>query len=486
LNQEIINSIYYLLPELTLALSIIIITVYSSFSKKNISRYILLTGLTVTFTFLLFRLYAEPVILFSGLIAADHFASFCKLLIIFSALGLALVLNSKPWSSNHCILLILMALGAISSVSSANLVMTFISLEAINISLYILISAERKTSLKYYIYSAVSSGLLVYGITLLYGMTGSADYYEISRFFSSNPFNELTLTISVILIIAGLGFKLLLFPFSFIMPSISEHISLKKVTLVTIIPIIAGIAVICRLFLTIFHDTGSFSTDENLYSIIDTVKWQNMIAVISTSSILTGSLVILWQKNLKKIFIFLLIAQAGYLLLPLSIPSPEGLAAILLNLFAVTINFLGIATCFHILTERLIPADKTGLQLNDLKGLGKKSPFLFSCMIILLISTAGFPLTLGFTGKQFIYYSLFTGNLAWAGVAAVLSSAALFYFIFKLASLTFSGFSSIKITELETIQKFILLLLTSVIIFFGIYPAPILDLCRYSSQIFGI
>ncbi len=445
--------------------------------------------LTIALTFAVFRIYSEPRVFFSGLLAVDPFASYCKALVIFSALFITVGLKNKPGENINTILILLMSLGAVCGISSAGLVMMFASMEVTAISAYILLASSGKISYKYFTYSAVCSGLMLYGISLLYGMAGTADYSAISSFLSANTFNELTLTISIILITAGLGFKMLLFPFNFIMPQLAENISAGKLGLITVIPVITGIAVIARLLLTVFHETGSFISDESTYLLISSVKWQALILIISLSSVVTGSLIILWQKNLKRIFSFVLIAQSGYLLIPLSSPSPQSTETILVNLFSFTINSLGLLLCINILTEKLKPAHPNNLELDDLKSLGKKSPFVFACLLIFLASAAGFPFTSGFIGRLYIYTLFgtgFFGDYQWAAAIAVLSSMGFLYFIFKSALLIFSGSKSLKSFKLGTIHKFMLLLCVLPNLFFGFYPAPVINLSKYCLQIFGI
>lgn len=484
MNQEIINSIFYLLPELSLALSIIIITIVSSFVKKELSFYITIAGLTLAFILLLFSYNTDPKALYSGLMAVDRFAMFGKLLVIFSAITFVLLFYTRKDSPNTFIPFITVVLGAISAVSSSNLVMTFVSLEVISIAVYILLSDDKKTSTKYFIYSAVSSGILLYGYSLMYGTAGTADYTGISNFISGNVYNELTLTISVILIIAGLGFRLMLFPFSFMIPSVSENISLRKLSLITIIPLIAAILVITRLLLTTLHDGGSFIISENSYRLIENVKWQNMIAITSTATIAAGSLIVLWQRDIRKIFTFILIAQAGHTLIPLASPSPISTQTILFNLIIFALNALGMLLSIRILELNIKPSFGKNLVLDDLRSIGRKSPLIFLGMILFFASVLGLPLTLGFIGKLYIFSTLF-GSFFWAGITGVLSSMALCYFIYKFSTLVFSGPSIIQM-QVETIHKVIWLLFVLAIIFFGIYPSPILELARLSTQIFGI
>jgi len=470
------------LPEITLAITIITITALSGFLKsKSVIFYMLLSGLLLSIASNSVGVYSQSRIMFNGVLIHDNFSVVLKFLIIFSVIVMSLFFFRKSKHHEEYLLLLIFTLGNCLSVSSSDLIMLFISLEMSNIAIYILFSSEKKPALKYFIYGITSSLVILYGISILYGLTGSTGIYEISKFLSFNTYNSLTLLISILLITAGLGFKLLVFPFNFIFPEMSEKFPIANISLPAIPSLITGIAVITRLLFTIFHDVNSFETANNSFVVIDEIKWELLIAIISAASIVTGNLVVLWQYHLRKIFAFIILSQSGYLLMAIAAGTIEGLTALMLNLIIFTFNMLGVLFCLKPIMEKY----KISV-LNDLKGLGRNEPVLCIALSVFLLASIGFPLTWGFPGKIYVYSSVISQGYQWLVFISIISSAAYLYFIFRLIHTMFSSSKHKKTIKIETLYKIILLIFLIPVILLGIYFSPFYDLANYSSKIFGI
>lgn len=481
-NQEIINSIYNLLPELILAIAVISTSSLRPLSSnRKLPYYITLASLAIAFIFVLIEIYSPAKSLFNGLLVLDPFASFGKLAVLFTAFIIIAALF-KPGNLDYSIIL-LMIFGALAVISSANLVMTFATLEVISIAIFLLLINERKTVFKYFTYSAVSSAVMLYGISLLYGLTGSLDYTSISNALSATGFNELTLTISVILIVCGLGFKLLLFPFNFIYPTLAEKLSYNKLALISVMPLTAVVIVTARFLLTAFHDPAAFITDANAYRMISTVKWQNLILIISAASIVAGNIIVLWQSDIKKIFSFIIISHAGYLLLPIALPSPDATTAFLIGLFSFASIIPALFICFSSIAKAF---GKENIELNELKGLGKASPVITICIVIFLLCGVGLPLTIGFQSRIFALNEIFVNGYSWAGLPIILSMIVFIYFIIKFVVLLFSESELKKLPFTEPFHKVLLLSFLFFICLLGIYPTPVINLCKYCSIIIGL
>lgn len=481
MNQETINSIYSLLPELTLAFAILTVIIVSSLLRKSgkITFFVTVIGLLISLILVLLQYYFPSELLFNGLLAADPFSILIKILV--SALVLIITIGFRDKFESHIknIHLLLFLAASMIAVSSANLIMTFVSLEVISIMLFILLSGDKTLSYKFYIYSAAFSGILLYGISLLYGLTGSSNYYSISYYLANNWISPLTLAICVILIISGFAFRMILFPFSFILPSISEKLSLKNLSLIAVIHPVAVFAVTARFSITVFYDSRA---DGSHLMLTDSVNWQNMIVIIAVMSLLAGSLVLILQTNIRKVFSYIMIIQAGMILLPLSDSGQMSLASALLNLLTFVINSLGILICIKVLSSGL----HASFDISNLKGIGRKYPILSVCFTIFLISTAGLPLTVGFIAKFYTFSLIFTSGYQLAGILSALSSMAYMYFIYRLVLIIFSSDNFSANLKIETFPKIMLLLLVFSTILFGIWFAPVTEFCKYSSQLFGI
>lgn len=481
MNPEIVNILYNFLPELTLSLTIVIINILHSLRKtSDTGVYIAsVTGLAAALVFSLLQAYTPMQSAFGGLLVLDHLSYFGKSVSLSAILLIALFFFRKEHSSNEFLLIPAIALSSAIAVSSSNLVLTFISLELISISIYLLISGCGKLSFRYFVYGSVLSGMMLFGMTILYGVCGSFDYYAIGSFLSQNPFNTLTLSISVILITAGIAFKMYLFPFNFYYPALTEKIPLRTFGLISI-PLITVLSIMALRFYTIaFHDSGDFASESTAYSFVAGVKWDLMYAIIGTISVLAGNLVILRQYSLRKIFSFLLIAQSGFIILGMASPTISGTEAMLFNVLVFTAAGGGLFYCLRILEE-----EYQITELASVKGLGKSNPLLIIALVIFLASFAGFPLTAGFPGRLLLTPELLKNGFAVPAVVCVLSSITLLYFIFKLSYSAFSTGINSDLKLVSSFQKVVLIVLIFLVLILGTYPEPAISWVRFCRELF--
>ncbi len=482
MNQEIINILYNFLPELSLAVSVIILNISQGIGTKNkrYSYYIFVSGILFSAIFSIMQLYIAPQLLFSGAISADHFAYGGRVLITSAMLIIAMVFYDKDMSDEFSLVLV-SVIGALLSVSSSNLFVLFISLQVMIIPLYLIIHYEIKPAIKYFIFSSLFMAVMLYGFSLVYGVTGSGNYIESAKFLSFNPYNNLVMIIAVILVTSGFAFLIIAAPYNLSFPLLAEEIKLPHLAQFAVINVMAVILVMARFFITIFHDSNTFITDGGQYNLITGVNWQLMLAVISAVTIIAGNFVILWQYNLKKIVTYNIISQSGYMLLGIISGSPGGISAMIFSLIVFVINSIGLLYCIKLISVKYNISDITGLN-----GLGKNDNLLFLSFIFFLLSSAGFPLNAGFTGKIMLYISLGTSSYFWLIAVGILSSTVFLYFIFKLSIIIFSGKNAQKPSKTETFSLFLLLFLLIPNILLGFYFEPILDWVKYCSNFFGI
>ncbi|MEO8515033.1 MAG: proton-conducting transporter membrane subunit [Ignavibacteria bacterium] len=481
MNQEIINILFNFLPELSLAVSVIILNLLRGFSNRNKGYfyYIFVIGILLSAVFSLLQVYYAPQLLFTGTITADHFAYGGRALVSLAILIIALAFYDKEQASEFSLVLV-SVIGALLCISSSNLFVLFISLQVMVIPLYLIIHYEIKPAIKYFISSGIFMAALLYGISLIYGVTGSGDYIEAAKYLSFNPYNVLVMILAVIFIISGFAFLILSAPYNLSFPLLAEKIKLPHLAQFTLINVMTVILVISRFSVIIFHDSNTFITDLNQYSFIAGINWQLMLSVISLISIMAGNFVILWQNDLKKIVTYIVISQAGYLLIGIISGSPGGISAVIFNLIVFAINTLGLLYCINLINTNYKVNDITGL-----KGLGKDNKTLFLSFIFFLISSAGFPLSAGFTGKIMLYISLGGTPYFWLIAAGVLSTAVFLYFIFKLSITIFSGRNTVKSAKIETFSLILLLILLLPDILLGFYFEPLLNWAKYCSILTG-
>lgn len=489
MSQETLNIIFNFLPEITLAISVIILNIIQGFNSKPAkSGYIIfLSGAALAALFSLLQAYYAPQQLFNGIITADHFSYAGRVILLLTMLVSVLAFYSDSEVESNYTLILCSLIGALLSISASNIFVLFIALQVMVIPLYLLIyypkdvSHELKPAVKYFIVSSMFMAVMLYGITLIYGITGMSGYIDIAKFLSLNPFNTLALIIAVIMITTGFTFISLLAPYNLSFPLFSRKLNITHIAQFAVINVITILLVISRFFVTVFQDLNTFVNGADQYYLISGVNWQLMLAIISSVSIIAGNFVILWQYDLKKIVAYIIISQAGYILMGIISSSPAGMTASVFNLIVFAINGLGLLFCIKLISDRY--------SINDtisLKGLGKSDKFLFLSFIFFLISSAGFPLSAGFTGKIMLYISVGSTSYFWLIAVGILSTAVFLYFIFRLSLSIFTGKNAQKPPKFETLSLIILLILLLPNILLGIYFEPVLNWVNYCSNLFGI
>jgi NADH-quinone oxidoreductase subunit N len=500
LSQQIMESFGKFLPEVVLSASIVVLLIAELFSKKksNLSGYLALLALIITLIFTLKQNSFEPQVYFFQMVALDPFSHFFKLLLILSALLIIIFsflsndLKKVDYKTQEYYSLILtLTLGGFLMVSSTNLLMMYLSLEMVSLSSYVLagylkkINRSNEAALKYVIYGGVSSGLMLFGISILYGICGTADIFGISQYLSANPVNLITLLISTFLIIAGFGYKISAVPFHFWTPDVYEGAPLPITAFLSVSSKAAGFAMMIRFFLVSFQNTTPIPGHEglNLYNTLQGFEWNHIIAVISVATMILGNFVAIWQDNIKRLLAYSSIAQAGYILLGFVVVSPQGISAMIMYL--VVYLFMNLGAFFAV----IMIANKFGTEsINEMKGLGYRAPFLCVSMGIFLFSLTGVPLTGGFIGKFYIFAALINSGYVWLALIGLLNTVVALYYYVKILKNMFLV-QPIGNKTRETFSwgyNFVLIVLIVPTILLGIYFGPLTKLAEYSSQIFGL
>ena len=483
MNQETFNILFNFLPEITLALTVLILNVFANSDKNEslLAFSVFTTGVILSVLFSYAQAFYAPQQLLGGVFSSDHYSYAARVILGSVMVISALTFFDKRSQPQEFTLIIVSFIGALLAVSTSNIFMMFISLQVMVIPLYLLVYYELKPAIMYFIFSSLFMAVMLYGITLLYGLTGSGEYSLISKYLSFNPFNTMILILSVILITAGLSFISLLAPFNLSFPLLSKTLKTGHFVQFSLINVIAVLFVLGRFILTVLHDHNTFVSSPEEISFISGVNWKLLLAVISVCSIIAGNLVILWQYDLKKIAAYIVISQAGYLLLGIISGSAEGLTAFITGIVVLSINSLGIIFCINLINTRYSITETKGL-----KSLGKNDKFLFLALIFFLVSSAGFPLTAGFNSKLILYSLPNLENYFWLLASGIISSIIFLFFIFRLSVVIFAGKNPLDSPKIGTLPLIFLLFLLFSAIFFSIFVSPLLNWAKYCSNLSGI
>lgn len=373
---------------------------------------------------------------FTPMMAIDPMAFFFKILAVLTValVGLSAVdyINQRtPFRGEFYTLTLLAGLSLMFLSSATNLVLIYLALEFLSITSYILTGYLRQdarsteAAVKYFVYGAVASGVMLYGFSLLYGATGSVDLATIALALTTADAPLILIVPATLMILAGFGFKIALVPFHQWSPDVYEGAPTPITAFLSVGPKAAGLAVLIRV-MVVALPAYSFN-------------WTAILTVLSILTMSLGNLVALWQTNMKRLLAYSSIAQAGYMLIGLAAWSVEpgswgGINGILLFLLAYLFTNLGVFAVAIVLENKLGTAN-----ISDYAGLIRRSPYLSVALLIFFLSLIGIPPTGGFMGKLFVFGAAIDQGLYVLAGFGILNSVISVYYYFGVARLVFFG-----------------------------------------------
>lgn len=486
-----------ILPEISLAITLVAIVVFDLiFSKsKKILPVIALAGLVVTFIFISFQ-FGMPRSAFqisgtNSFLSLDNFSSFFKILILITTAFIILFsMSSKEVNScpdrhgEYYALVFGMVIGMFFMVSANDLILIYLSLELLSLSSYVLAGFVKtsirnsEASLKYLIYGSASSGIMLFGISILYGITGSTNLHEINSLLHFTAASQLTFVMAVLMIFAGIGFKISIVPFHFWTPDVYEGAPISITAFLSVASKAAGFVVLIR-FLKITFTQG---LDKSGYwQMLPYIDWQLLLIVFSIITMTFGNFAALWQDNIKRMLAYSSIAHAGYLMLGVAVLSDQGLMAVLVYFSVYLFMNLG---AFYVVM--LIANKIDSEEIDDYKGLGYSLPLLGTALGIFLISLTGLPPTAGFIGKLYLFIALVDANMITVAIIALLNTVvALYYYIRVLKAMFLTKSEKHIVVKLSPLNYTVLFLLIAPVLILGIYFTPLINLAKESIQLLG-
>lgn len=374
-------------------------------------------------------------------------------------------------------LLVFSALAICLLGAAVNLIMIFVVFDFLSIVSYILtgylrddrLSAE--AGLKYFLYGAALSAVMLYGMSWLYGLTGATDLTDIgSVLLSTEAAVRPVVLPALVLVAAGFGFKVGAVPFHQWAPDAYEGAPTPVTAFLSVGPKIAGFALILRVMLTMLPaELQSLDLD-----------WQALLMALAAVTMTVGNLVAIWQQNVKRLLAYSSIAQAGYILIGVVAASPRGVTAVLLYFFAYALTNLG---AFAVVVAF---SNQTGSDsIDDYAGLSKRAPGLAMLLLICLLSLGGIPPTAGFLGKLYLFSAAIERGLIWLAVVGVLNSVISLGYYWKVirAMYLVPQRAEGRLTTSPTLA--VALAITVVGVFFvGIFPTALLGMIESAAQVF--
>jgi NADH-quinone oxidoreductase subunit N len=486
-----------ILPEISLALTLVAIVVFDLIfiKSKKFLPLISLIGLVVTFSFVALQ-FGDPKSAFAvsgnlSFLSLDNFSSFFKILILITTAFIILFsISSKEVNScpdrhgEYYVLIFGMVIGMFFMVSANDLILIYLSLELLSLSSYVLAGFVKtsvrnsEASLKYIIYGSASSGIMLFGISILYGITGSTNLHEINSLLQSPSASQLTFLMAILMIFAGIGFKISIVPFHFWTPDVYEGAPISITAFLSVASKAAGFAVLIR-FLKITFAQG---LDKSGYwQMISFVDWQTLLILFSIITMTFGNFAALWQDNIKRMLAYSSIAHAGYLMLGVAVLSDQGVMAVLVY-FAIYL-FMNLGAFYVVM---LIANKINSEEIDDYKGLGYSLPLLGTALGIFLVSLTGLPPTAGFIGKLYIFIALVDANMITVAIIALLNTVVSLYYYIRVLKAMFLDRTDRQVEiNLSPLNYIVLLLLIAPVLIFGIYFSPLINLAKQSVQLLG-
>ena len=478
--ENITANLHLLWPEFLIAgLAFVVLTVDFLLprKRKNVLAAVSIVGLAAVAVFSVLLLGNEDdTPLYEGIFRVDRFSLVFK--IIFLGLGVLIILASVDFVKKYLhhpgeyyAIILFSILGMMLMAASAELLTAYISLELLSFSLYILVSMARddpksnEAGVKYILLGAFASALLLYGISMVYGALGTTTFAGIGQAMGSGLDTSPNLLIGIVLILAGLGFKVAAVPFHMWTPDIYEGAPLPVTAYLAVGSKAAAFALILRLFATAFMQSIE--------------EWHLIIAAIAAVTMTLGNVVALAQSNIKRLLAYSSIGQVGYLLVGVAALSTAASNAIILHLvgygLANLTAFVAVIAFYNVTGK-----DKVG----DFAGLADRNPFIAAALTVALFSLAGLPFFAGFITKFYLFVAAAEEDLLWlAGVAIVNSLISLYYYLIIVKQMYIHPAEDGSPVRVSLPTGGLLAILVLGTIAVGVYPAPLVDIIETATAV---
>jgi len=457
------ENLNLILPEIFLSLSILATLLIGVFFKNS---YNLVTKITyviiISLLLIIFNSFNESGNLFSNSFVSNSFTNFFKILILLGTLFVILITQDfiKEMKINYFeypLILLFSVLGMFFMISSNDLMSFYLGLELQSLALYILASIDRdnlksnESGIKYFVLSALSSGLLLYGCSLLYGFTGSTNFEEINLEMDLKNTGAI---FAMVFILVGLAFKVSAVPFHMWTPDVYEGSPSSVTSFFAVVPKVAGLAILIRFIHIPFEQ------------LID--QWKNIIVFMSLASMILGAVAAIGQTNIKRLIAYSSIGHIGYALAGISTGTVTGYSSSITYISIYVIMNLGVFGCIFLMKKD----GKYCEDIKDLAGISKQNPLLAISFLIIMFSLAGIPPLAGFFAKFYVFMSVIENGMYTLAIVGLLSTVISAFYYLRIIKIIYfdeiiNPFDEIKnlgITSTVSISCMLLIL-------FFLYPS---------------
>ncbi|MBC7635938.1 MAG: NADH-quinone oxidoreductase subunit NuoN [Acetobacteraceae bacterium] len=418
------------LPEIVLSCAGMAILVLGVLARENAFRMASMFTVGAMVLAAVLVMAGVPGLGYSGMFAVDAFSGFVKLLILAAAI-LAVILSMDYIEQENLrrfefpVLMLFATVGMMLMASAVNLMSLYLGVELMSLSVYVLAAFARddlrssEAGLKYFVLGALASGLLLYGISLVYGFAGSMSFGDLGRLLSDKDHASTGVTVGVVFIVAGLSFKISAVPFHMWTPDVYEGAPTPVTAFMGTAPKVAAMALLLRVL------GGPFG---HLLA-----QWQQLIVLVAIASMLLGSLAAIGQKNIKRLMAYSSIGHMGYALVGLAAGTPLGVKGVLIYLVTYVFMNAGAFACILAMRRR----GRAVEGISDLAGLARTDLGLALWLAVFMFSMAGIPPFSGFWGKLFIFQAAVSQGMWALAVIGVLTSVIGAYYYIRIIKVMF-------------------------------------------------
>ena len=463
INLNLISS------EIFISLTIMFLLIFGVY-KKNSSQIVFTLSIISLFVLLALNYnlrFVQEAYLFQKSYIIDYLSTFMKMLVILSGI-FVMSISIKYLRINNIlkieypILILCSILGMMVMISSNDLIVFYMGLELQSLALYVLASFNRdnllssESGLKYFVLSALSSGLLLYGCSLIYGFSGSTNFILISQ---NIDINQYSLTFGIVFILVGLAFKISAVPFHMWAPDVYQGSPTPVTLFFAILPKVAAMTVLIKILYVPFI---------NLIS-----QWQMIIIFLSVASMIFGAVAAIGQKNLKRLIAYSSISHMGYTIAGLSTGTNEGIQSSIMYIFIYVIMNIGFFCCLFMLSKD----GKYYESIEDVSGLSKNHPLLSLSLLLILFSLAGIPPLAGFFAKFYVFMAVIKEEMYFLAIIGLLSTVVAAFYYLRIIKIIYFDSEKEKFDSQNSIAlKISLFLSTIFILFYFIFPGILIQI----------
>lgn len=465
------------LPEIFVLTMACVILVYDLFlsDRNRVITYLMsistLVGAAILTNYYHGAHHDHPVLTFAGTFVGDSMADVLKFFIYLVTAGVFIygrryLLDRDLFKGEFYVLGLFGVLGMMVLVSAHSLLTVYLGLELLALSLYAMVALQRdsgvasEAAMKYFVLGALASGMLLYGMSMLYGVTCSLDLGEISAFLSQGGKDNMVLVFGLVFIVVGVAFKLGAAPFHMWIPDVYHGAPTAVTLYIGTAPKIAAFAMLMRLLVEGLGDLHN--------------QWQGMLIILAILSMAVGNIIAISQSNLKRMLAYSTIAHVGFLLLGVLTGTSGGYAASMFYVIVYALMSLGGFGMIILLSRAGFEADK----LDDFKGLNERSPWFAFMMAIMMFSMAGLPPFLGFWAKFAVLETVVRSGMVWLAIVAVLFAIIGAYYYLRLIKLMYFDRAEDTTPLTPSFDMKVVMSANGLaVLALGIYPSALMTLC---------